>query len=93
MLPHRDGETAALASALQACAMGLRNLRAGQLDETAARWLVQLRELMGVPDEAKPVATERAAWLPRAAQMDVDQRADVSRLVDELAHWFDRHQQ
>ena len=90
MLPHRDGETSAIVNALQACALGMRNLRSGDLDDHAVRWLQQLWVLMAVADNAAAATMPAAHWQARAAELDVDQQADLSRLIDELAHWFER---
>ena len=90
MLPHGDGEAAAIASAMNACALGLRNLRRGLLDEHASRWLLELEALLGTSAELASANPDRARWLTRAAELDSTAQADFSRLVDELAHWFER---
>ncbi len=90
MLPHRDGEAAAIASAMSACALGLRNLRRGLLDEPAERWLVELESLLGASADLASSNPDRTRWLARAAELDPDQQADLSRLIDDLAHWFER---
>lgn len=88
MLPHRDGVTSAIASALQACNIGFRNLRPGQLDEHAAKWLDALQALIGPAPTGGNPDSDREHWHARAAELDVEQQSDLSRLVDELAHWF-----
>jgi hypothetical protein len=88
MLPHRDGVADAIADAFEACAAGLRNLRRGTLDAHAESWLARVEALMDI--SGIEGADPRARWLARAGQLDADQQADLSRLVDELAHWFAR---
>jgi hypothetical protein len=88
MLPHPDGVAESVAKAFEACALGLRSLHRGALDKNASAWLQRVEELMNI--SAIAGADERERRLIRAAQLTPDEQADLSRLVDELAHWFAR---
>ena len=86
MLPHRDGMADAIADAFEACALGLRSLHRGTLDTRAVSWLARIEELMRV--DGIQGATPRERFLIRATQLSIDEQSDLSRLIDELAHWF-----
>ncbi len=88
MLPHPEGVTESMAKAFEACAIGLRSLHRGALDENASAWLQRVEALMDISSVAG--ADERERRLTRAAQLTPDEQADLSRLIDELAHWFER---
>lgn len=88
MLPHPEGIADSIADAFEACALGMRNLREGLLDQHAAAWLGRIQTLMD--STGVTASSERERWLARAAQLNVEEQRDLSRLVDELALWFAR---
>lgn len=88
MLPHPDGVAESIAKAFEACAMGLRSFHRGALDPNASAWLQRIEALMDISTVSGADDSERR--LTRAAQLTSDEQADLSRLVDELAHWFER---
>ena len=100
MLPHADGIADSIADAFEACALGLRSLHRSALDAHASAWLQRVEALMDTTgadtavtgSSASSGATQRERWLARAAQLNTEEQADLSRLVDELAHWFARMQ-
>jgi hypothetical protein len=88
MLPHANGITDSIADAFEACALGVRSLHRGALDARASAWLERVEALMNT--DAIDGADQRERWLKRAAELSVEEQSDLSRLVDELAHWFAR---
>jgi hypothetical protein len=88
MLPHPEGVAESIAKAFEACAIGLRSFHRGALDQNAGAWLQRIEALMDISGITG--ADERERRLTRAAQLTTDEQADLSRLVDELAHWFER---
>jgi hypothetical protein len=57
------------------------------LDDNARRWVMQIKEFMNTDGVGKP---NEGAWMAKARTLSTDQQIDLSRAVDELAHWFDR---
>jgi hypothetical protein len=88
MLPHPRGEAESIASAFHECSLGLHDLRRDELDNNARQWVAKLEELMETKGLEDP--SGRGLWTVKAQQLTVDQKIELSRVVDELAHWFDR---
>jgi hypothetical protein len=88
MLPHANGIADSMADAFEACALGLRSLHRGALDARASAWVARVEALMNT--DAIDGADQRERWLKRAAELTIEEQSDLSRLVDELAHWFAR---
>ena len=88
MLPHPRGEAASISSAFHECSLGLHELDRQDVDDNAAQWLRQLDDLMNTDGLEDP--HEKGTWLVKAEQLSEDQKFDLSRIIDELAHWFDR---
>lgn len=89
MLPHPDGDAAAISKCFVACHAGLRSLRRGLLEPTAQQWLEQLEQLMSTETIEGDSESERLH--KRAQQLSAEEQSDLSRLVDELANWFVAH--
>ncbi len=86
MLPHPNGEAASIAAAFHQCSLGLHQLYEKDLDDNARSWTEKLRELMDTSGLVDPDG--RGLWAVKAASLTVDQKFELSRVVDELAHWF-----
>ncbi len=106
MLPHPDGIADSIADAFEACALGLRNLHRDSLDAHASAWLQRVEALMAtsvvdtrdmdikdLDTGSNSTTTPRQRWQTRAAELSQDEQADLSRLIDELAHWFAKRAQ
>ena len=86
MLPHPRGEQDSIARALNECKLGLRDLDRNELDENARGRVRRLEELManaGFSD-----ANRADAGAVKACELSLQERFELSRLVDELAYWF-----
>lgn len=87
MLPHPRGEAASISNAFHECSLGLHELDRQDLDDSAAQWLRQLDDLMNTDGLDDPHG--KGTWMIKAEQLDEDQKVELSRIIDELAHWFD----
>ena len=88
MLPHTQGIDASIAEAFAECTYAFHKMDENGLDDSARAWVARIKELMdttGIADHAKE-GTHRI----KARSLSMDQQIDLSRFVDELAHWFDR---
>jgi hypothetical protein len=88
MLPHPRGEDASIASAFGECTLGLHHLDRSTLDDDARAWVRRLEELMDTTGLSDP-ATD-GLWAVKARKLSIDEKLELSRTVDELAHWFHR---
>lgn len=88
MLPHPRGEAASISSAFHECSLGLRELDRHDVDDNAAQWLRQLDDLMNTDGLDDPHG--KGTWMVKAEQLGENQKFELSRIIDELAHWFDR---
>lgn len=89
MLPHPNGEDASIAHAFNSCHLGLIDLDRSGLDSDTKAWVARLEEFMdssGLPDP-DAIGTNRV----KARLMSNDEKYELSRIVDELAHWFRRY--
>lgn len=89
MLPHTRGEAESIAMAFHACSLGFHNFNPDSLDDDARRWFTKITEMMDTSAVDDP--EKRGAWVVKAARFTNDEKLELSRVVDELAHWFDRH--
>lgn len=80
--------------AFHACSLGLadiENEHANQhLDENARDWIKVIQSLMNTDSVEDP--TGEGAWVVKARTLTTDDRIQLSRCVDELAHWFDMYE-
>jgi len=88
MLPHPRGEATSIASAFHEISLGLYDLDEVDLDEQARSWINEINELMDTTGIKDP--SGRGQWLIKAEQLTEDQKFELSRIVNELAYWFDR---
>ncbi len=87
MLPFPGGMVDAIAGAFHECSLGLHDIRDDDLESEALAWVRQLRDLMdttGLED-----STGRGLWVVKAERLNEEQLFSLSRVVDELANWFD----
>ena len=87
MLPHAKGETASIADAFAECVHGTAKLELADLDDNAKELLRKLNELIdpvGLKDPA-----DRGFYAIKAEKLTIEQRRELSAVVDELATWFD----
>ena len=88
MLPHTSGEAESIMHAFHECSLGLHDLDRDDLDENARDWVRKLEELMNTDGLNDP--SDRGLWKVKAEQLSNDEKIELSHVVDELAHWFDR---
>ena len=86
MAPHPRGEAASFANAFHECTLGLRNIAADDLDDSARRWLRTIQQAVDVTN-VQPVGG-RGAWEMKVEGMSLDERQQVASAVDELTDWF-----
>ncbi|TDT41506.1 hypothetical protein DES49_1601 [Halospina denitrificans] len=94
MLPHLEGEEGSIANAFHACHLGLKGIETEEvspfLDESAKDWIKVIQGMMNT----EKVEDEKGegAWIVKARSLSVEERLQLSRCVDELASWFDMHE-
>jgi hypothetical protein len=86
MLPHPSGETKSIADAFMECDLGLHNLDRNSLDDAARSLIRKLESLMCPTGLSDP--SDRGLWTVKAETLTVDDRTDLSRIVNELAIYF-----
>ena len=86
MLPHPNGEEESIASAFFECQSGFIDLNNEDLDDNSQEWVSQIRGFM----DTSEIQASSSKWAIKASQLTVDERLELSRAVDELAHWFRR---
>ena len=91
MLPHPQGEAQSIASAFHELSLGFHRFDEQSLDEVAKQWVSKLKEMMDTSglNEADDL-NELGLWYIKAGSFTVDDKIELSRLVDELASWFYR---
>lgn len=89
MIPHPKGETESIVGAFHECSLGLHELNKKELDDNAKGWIAKLKDLMDTSGLTDPDG--RGLWAVKAASLTTEQKFELSHVVDELAHWFDRH--
>lgn len=87
--PHTDGEHESVVTAFNECRSGLHRMNRSKLDEDARLWIYRLECFMNT--EGIPVSGGESAWTVKAKSLTVDEKSEILRLVDALAHWFDSH--
>ncbi len=86
MLPHPKGEAESIREAFNECAVGLQGLPPDELNPTSREWVTKLEKLMGRTGSKDP--GERVSSATRAEQFTVEQKRELSNVIDALAHWF-----
>ncbi len=85
-VPHTDGEHEPVVSAFQECRAGLHRMNRSKLDENTRSLIYALECFMDT--EGVSVSAGESAWTVKAKGLTADERLEISRLVEELAHWF-----
>lgn len=88
MLPHSQGIEHSIAHAFHECSLALHQMDESDLDDNARSWIAKIKGFMDTTDITN--AAGEGAWAVKARGMTTDQQIELSRAVDELAHWFDR---
>lgn len=91
MLPHTKGEHQSIVDAFHECRLGLHRIDSARLDDNARSLVRALEEFMdtsGLPDQR-----DEEYWSMKARNFSTSDKFEISRLVDELAHWFDDRDQ
>lgn len=87
MLPHPRGESDSIANAFHECSLALHRFDKSTVDDTARGWLDELEQLMDTTGLQDPTGS-RGLWAVKADSFTVDDMIELSRIIDELAHWF-----
>lgn len=87
MLPHTRGVSESVAAAFIECSYGLDNLSEDGLDDDANHWLRKLRDFMDTSKVSDP--TGRGTFSVKADNFSDDDLIEISRLIGDLATWFD----
>jgi hypothetical protein len=89
MLPHSRGEAEDIADAFQFCSSAFELLSTVNLDDRERSLFAAIHKLMdtaGIQDNGAD-----GVWVIRAERLTLDQKLELSRAVDELAHRLERH--
>lgn len=86
MLPHVRGEDVAIANSFHECSLAFNGLPLDDLDETLVAKIRALQRYMDTTAVEDPEG--EGAWLIKARTLTVDDRLDLSDLVDDLATCF-----
>jgi hypothetical protein len=86
MLPHPDGEATSIANAFHLLHLAFHRMDESGLDDNARIWIRKLKELMDTNGLVDPDSV--GLWRIKAQQLGTDEKVELSRCVDELAHWF-----
>jgi hypothetical protein len=84
--PHPEGEHIAVVSALRESRLGLHRMNRSKLDDGVRTLIFQLERYMDTTG-FQDVGDESALTI-RAKGMSATEKADIARLVDDLAKWF-----
>ena len=87
--PHAKGDHVAVVTAFQECRLGLHRMNRSKLDQTARGWIYALECFMST--EGFSDAGGQSAWDLKAKTLSADEKAEIARLIDELAKWFATH--
>lgn len=84
--PHPNGEADSFAHAFHECDLGLRDMRAEDLDDSARSWLRTIKQAMDTTGIDDPQG--RGRWFVKAEKLSIEEKSRFSSAVDELADWF-----
>ena len=89
MLPHTSGEANSIMHAFHECTLGLAGIDKSELDDYARDCIRALDDFMD-PREFSDAdeAETKGSWVLKAETFTVDQKLELSRLIDSLAAWF-----
>ena len=88
MLPHSRGEAESIMDAFHECDIGLYGIDRSKFEDTPRAWVEKLDTLMNTAGLSDP--SSEGLWLIKARKLTVDNKPELSRIVDELANWFNR---
>ena len=88
MLPHTQGEHTSIFHAFHECSLGLHQFDSSQLGDDEREWIRRLEAYMDTSSLKDPM--DEGTWVVKARSFSQDEKIEISRLVDELAHTFDR---
>ena len=89
MLPHPRGDADSIMHAFHECTLGLMGIDKDELDDFARDCVDALDDFMDPKDFSDADDAEtKGAWVLKAETFSVDQKLEISRLVDSLALWF-----
>lgn len=86
MAPHPDGEADSFGHAFLECDFGIRDVQLDKLDDNARTLIATIRRLMDTTGIDDP--QDRGTWFLKAERLNVDDKCQFSRAIDELADWF-----
>lgn len=87
MLPHTEGEAAAISNCFHACSLAFHRFDESTLDDDSRIWLTQIKKFMDTEDV--PLATDgKGQWHAKALGSTTDEKIELSTAIDELAFWF-----
>lgn len=92
MLPHANGEAHALASAFQACSLGLDGawpIPRDELDRGARSWVATIERTMDMTGIEDPAG--RGTAIIKAEHLSHDDKQQFSEAVNDLADWLAHH--
>lgn len=88
MLPHPQGVETAIASAFHACDLAFHGFDESGLDDNARSWIAKIKGFMDTTNISD--TSGAGTWAVKARSLTIDDQFELSRVVDELAHWFQR---
>ncbi len=88
MLPHSQGVESSIANAFHECTLAFHDMDESGLSDDARTWVSKIKEIMDTTGLEDP--NDEGTWVVKARDLSVDQQIELSRVVDELAHYFDR---
>lgn len=74
MLPHSHGIEQSISDAFRECGLAFHRMDESGLNDKSRQWVTTIKEFMIVG----------------AGSLSTNQQIELSRVVDELAHWFER---
>ncbi len=87
--PHTQADHVAVVTAFHECRLGLHRMNRSKLDQTARGWIYALECFMST--EGFSDAGGESAWDIKAKTLSAEQKAEIARLIKELAGWFATH--
>lgn len=89
MLPHHQGEHSSVAHTFHECSLGLDGLDRSILDDYARGLVRDLENMMSVDSLSDP--NSEGLYSIKAKTFSVEEKIKLSRIIDELADWFNQY--
>ena len=86
MLPHPGGEATSIAEAFLEMNLALHHFDESTVESYAREKIQRLRQLMDTSSVQH--GSETGAWKSKAKGFSVEEKREVSNLVDQLSWWF-----